>query len=233
MSSQEKAAAVEARYTGAEGLRYHAGKRGVPEAAIPWIARLRSEKIQPWVREGDTIFEYGVGGGWNLARLKCARRIGYDISEHVADQVKALGIELVPGTRELSTQSADAVICHHTLEHLLDPSAALTEMRRILKPGGKLLVFVPFEKERRYRRFDPEEPNHHLFSWNVQTLGNLVMDCGFRLLHAEVAGFGYDRFAAKWAVRMHVGERGFRVIRRLGHLVRPGLEVRVLASNLD
>lgn len=39
----------------------------------------------------------------------------------------------------------DAVLCSHTLEHIeyRDVSAALTEMRRVLKPGGELHVLVP------------------------------------------------------------------------------------------
>ena len=94
---------------------------------------------------------------------------------------------------------------------------------------GKLLLFVPYEKERRYRRFDPAEPNHHLFSWNVQTLGNLVCESGFEVQNAEIGEFGYDRLAASWASRFKVGEMGFRAIRNLGHLVRPAKEVRIVA----
>ena len=71
-----------------------------------------------------------------------------------------------------------------------------TPARRLLRPGGKLLLFVPFERERRYRIYRPDEPNHHLYSWNVQTLGNLMTELGFELLDGKVACFGYDRIAA-------------------------------------
>jgi SAM-dependent methyltransferase len=217
-------------YTGAEGRLYHEEKRGVPEASVPWIARLRAEKIQPWVKSGDVVFEYGVGSGWNLLALRCREKHGFDISEHVRERVEGTGIKFVPDLSQVLKQSADVVICHHTLEHLPDPHGALAEMRRILKGEGRLLLFVPFEKERRYRKFDPAEPNHHLFSWNVQTLGNLVTDSGFEVLEAMVGQFGYDRFAAAQAIRFRVGESGFRLIRRLVHLFRPGLEARVVAK---
>jgi ubiquinone/menaquinone biosynthesis C-methylase UbiE len=216
-------------YTGAEGRLYHEQKRGVPEASVPWIARLRAEKIQPWVRSGDVVFEYGVGSGWNFLALECREKHGFDISEHVREKIERAGISFVPDVAQLPNERVDVVICHHTLEHLPNPNRALAEMRRILKAQGRLLLFVPFEKERRYRKFDPAEPNHHLFSWNVQTLGNLVTDSGFEVLESMVGQFGYDRFAAAQAIRFRVGENGFRLIRSLAHLFRPGLEVRVSA----
>ena len=72
----------------------------------------------------------------------------------------------------------------------------------MLRDNGKLLLFVPFEKERKYRRYDPVEPNNHLYSWNVQTLGNLVESSGFKVAKGIIGRFGYDRFAAVWAARL-------------------------------
>ncbi len=216
-------------YTGDAGRAYHCGKRDIPDAAFPWVARLRAEKFVPWVRPGDAVFEFGAGWGWNLAALRCREKSACDISETVVPALKTLGIRIAAGPGDISSSSQDTVICHHVLEHVDDPAAALREMRRILKPDGRLLLFVPFETERRYRRFDPKEPNHHLFSWNVQTLGNLTESAGFSVVQAGTGRFGYDRFAAAWSVKLGGGERGFRLIRALLHAVRPGREVRLTA----
>lgn len=215
-------------YTGEAGKQYHHIKRAVPMAAVPWIARLRAEKIQPFVRGTDTVFEYGAGTGWNLIGLQCKRRIAFDISEHAGSEDKT--IQWITGLEEMSPASAEVVICHHALEHLLKPADALEAMKQWLHPGGRLLLYVPFEKERRYRHFNPAEPNHHLYSWNVQTLGNLVTECGFDVQSAGVGEFGYDRFAASLAIKLRMGETGFRIIRRVAHLLKPASEVRVVAS---
>lgn len=224
---QENSAAR--HYQGDAGHAYHEGKRGFPPAAFPWVARLRAEKFAPHVHATDTVIEFGVGAGWNLAELQCARRLGFDVSGFLAPTVRALGIEFVHASAELADASADVVICHHMLEHALNPAASLAEIRRVLKPGGKLLLHVPFEKERRYRHHDPAEPNHHLFSWNAQTLGNLVAECGFKLGEAGVGQFGYDRAASVWAVKLKLGEGGFRLLRSLAHTILPAAEVRVVA----
>ncbi|MEN9575882.1 MAG: hypothetical protein RL514_3737 [Verrucomicrobiota bacterium] len=217
-------------YQGDAGRAYHEGKRGLPPAAVPWVTRLRAEKFAPHIRATDTVVEFGVGAGWNLAELKCARRVGFDVSDFLAPAVRALGIEFVPASTALVDASADVVICHHMLEHALHPAASLAEIRRILKLGGKLLLHVPFEKEARYRHHNPAEPNHHLFSWNAQTLGNLVTECGFKLELAGIGQFGYDRAASAWAVKLKLGESGFRSLRSLAHLLVPAAEVRVVAT---
>ena len=216
-------------YQAERGRAYHGVKRGVPAIAYDWIARLRAEKFSSNVSSHDDVLEYGVGSGWNLAALNCKRRVGYDVSEFLEQAVRGQNIEFVSTTSRFADSSFDVVICHHTLEHVFHPVETLREIKRLLKARGKLLLFVPYEKESRYRRFDPAEPNHHLFSWNVQTLGNLVSEVGFEIRSGEIGEFGYDRFSATKAVKLKLGETGFRAIRRLGHLVRPAKEVRVVA----
>lgn len=44
----------------------------------------------------------------------------------------------------LADKSADAVICNSVLEHVPDPLKVVDEIYRILKPGGKCLIHVPF-----------------------------------------------------------------------------------------
>jgi SAM-dependent methyltransferase len=222
-------AVSEQHYRGEAGQRYQQQKRSVPEAAIPWLARLRAEKFQELIRTTDSVVELGVGLGWNLMELKCGRRIGTDLEDYLSPELKTGGIEFRNASSEIADETAEVVICHHVLEHVEQPVEMLREIRRILKPRGTALIFVPYEKEARYRRYDSSEPNHHLYSWNVQTLGNLVASQQLTLRKAEIGEFGYDRFAAKLALRMRLGESGFRAIRGIAHSLRPGREVRIIA----
>jgi SAM-dependent methyltransferase len=216
-------------YQGDQGRRYHELKRAIPEQAFPWIARFRAEKIEEHVRPGHTVLEYGVGLGWNLAALQCVRKIGLDVGEFLAPLVRQRGIEFVMDGAQLSPESVDVVVCHHTLEHVWVPTQTLAELHRLLRPRGTLLLYVPYEREQRFRHFNPREANHHLYSWNVQSLGNLVQDAGFSVQSAGLAPFGQERFAANLAVRFHLGESGFRTLRWLANTLKQEHEVRVVA----
>ena len=225
--------AVRERYVGEAGRSYHERRFAIPDAAYDWVARSRSRKIAPQVSAANTVVEFGVGHGWNLAALECHARIGFDVGAHVAPIVRDHGIAFVERAEELRSGSADVLICHHVLEHVPEPAETLAELRRILSPAGRLLLFVPYETERRFRRYTTDEPDHHLFSWTPQSLGNLVHDCGFTVTSAGLGEFGYDRIAAVWAHRLHLGELGFRLLRRLALTVRPSREVRIVATRRE
>ena len=51
--------------------------------------------------------------------------------------IAALGEQL-----PLATESVDVAICFNALDHMRDPGAALREIRRVLRPGGTLLLMI-------------------------------------------------------------------------------------------
>jgi SAM-dependent methyltransferase len=68
---------------------------------------------------------------------------GYDpSSEHGADNCDFhCDIQDMP---QIATASAGSVICLEVLEHVEDPERAAAELARILRPGGVLILAVPF-----------------------------------------------------------------------------------------
>lgn len=220
---------IESRYSGQAGKSYQDTVNEAPPGTYRWIANLRREKISPHVNTTDTVLEYGVGTGWNLARLDCGKKIGVDLSGHLAPFLKEKGIDFITDISSVPDGTADAVICHHVLEHTGHPLGILENIHRVLTSNGRLVLFVPYETQRKYRHYNPKEPNHHLYSWNVQTLGALVEASGFRVLEGGIRPFGYDRFAGIWALRFNIGEKGFRFLRQMLLFIRPVSEVYLIA----
>ena len=48
----------------------------------------------------------------------------------------------------------DAVLCNQVLEHVFNPNDFLLEINRVIKPGGKLLLTVPFVWDEHEQPFD-------------------------------------------------------------------------------
>jgi len=216
-------------YLGRSGHEYHR-QRALPAVCEKWVEQLRAEKIQPYVKETDVVFEYGCGVGWNLAKLRCHRKLGYDVSDFLEPQLRARQIEFVTSPNDLADASVDVLLIHHALEHMLEPLVVLQSVHRLLKPTGKLLIFVPFEKERKYRTFRRDDQKHHLYSWTPRSIGNLVQTSGYKVLDVQTLPFRFDRFAAIWAARLNIGEVGFRCLRRALLLIGSEDEIQLIAN---
>ena len=99
-------------YEGSAGREYHDGKRALAPAALEWVMRLRAEKFQPHVRPVDTVLELGVGAGWNLGRLLCARTSAAGLRDvHVATGDGSIALPSQRGERldPLPTPAAASV----------------------------------------------------------------------------------------------------------------------------
>jgi len=190
-----------ANYSGNAGAAYHEAKHGGGEFYDKIVARSRSQKFQPFVKETDVVLEYGVGTGYNLVGIRCHEKVGYDVAEACRAKVESKGIYFTSDIQEvLEWQSRfDVVICHHALEHVPNPQMDLSRIRQVLKPTGRILLCVPFEKGRRYRRFAPGDPDMHLFSWKTQTICNLLLLTSYEICSAKIRPFGYERALAPLA----------------------------------
>ena len=56
---------------------------------------------------------------------------------------------------DLPDESFDGVICSHVLEHVEDDRSAMRELRRVVRPGGWVIVSVPIDRSRPRSLEDP------------------------------------------------------------------------------
>ncbi|WP_287155784.1 class I SAM-dependent methyltransferase [Candidatus Solincola tengchongensis] len=108
--------------------------------------------------DGRRILDVGCGTGGNFAFLSRYGEVeGCDYSEEAVRFCRLRGIEHV---REASIYALpypdatfDLVTCLDVLEHLRLDLPALLELKRVLKPGGRLLLTIPGRPEL-YSDFD-------------------------------------------------------------------------------
>lgn len=128
--------------------------------------RKQRQKVVP-LATGD-VLEIGIGTALNAPfyeKARIRRIVGVDpaLQMHplALRRIKAAGldVELVGLSAEklpLEDQTFDSVVCTYTLCSIPDPASALAEIRRILRPGGKLLFsehgLAPDESVRRWQR---------------------------------------------------------------------------------
>lgn len=93
------------------------------------------------------ILDVGCGTGANIEMLaKFGEAEGVDVSDDALEFCKQKGLKAHKGLAEslpFADESFDVVTALDVIEHLDDDIAGLKEMRRVLKTGGKTLIFVP------------------------------------------------------------------------------------------
>lgn len=117
-----------------------------------WERRLFGEDHRPWAcsrAQGD-VLEIAVGTGLNLPFYDAARSVvGIDLSPAMLEiaRRRALEIGRDVGLREgdahqltFDDGSFDSVVCTFSLCNVPDPDRALSEMNRVLRDGGRLIL---------------------------------------------------------------------------------------------
>jgi SAM-dependent methyltransferase len=155
------------------------------------IGRLGGElnlwKFAPHVSDQDVVVDFGCGGGYLLARLPGRAKIGVEPSPLAREEAARQGVETVAATTELSKHWADVVVSNHALEHTLDPLSELQGIRRVLRPGGRLVLALPLDDWRSQREPNPSDPNRHLYTWTPLLLANLLHEAGVSVDYVKVS----------------------------------------------
>ena len=153
----------------------------------------------------------------------------------LAEKCVAIDVAPAPGLDLLSLAaplpfgpaSFDTVLCTQVLEHVYDVEAAVSEIARILKPGGRVIITVPFLYPTHEAPYDFWRTTH----WGLRSVltrhglkvDTLAAQGGPVLLVTHYLLGGFVQFL------MHIAKR----LGRFGSLIDNGLVRAVLAGPQD
>lgn len=120
--------------------------------------------IEDFQKTKGSLLDIGAGTGDFLVT---AKNSGWDVkgiepSEKARNIAKNKGIELISGIESVENASFDVVTMWHVLEHVPDIEKHIKELKRILKPGGTIIIAVP-----NYNSFDAKHYGHFWAAFDV------------------------------------------------------------------
>ena len=157
-----------------------------------WLAR----RARDFTAGAVSVLDLGCGDGLYLPELAGDERVvrGVDRSEVAlalaAERLPSAELSVVGANERLplADNVVERVWCCDALEHVVDTQVVLSEARRVLVPGGRLLVVTPdhplllrlrIALRGWERHFDPFSP--HLRFYTERSLREALDDCGFAL----------------------------------------------------
>jgi SAM-dependent methyltransferase len=127
----------------------------LPAGAITWAFGVGHPVRHARLRPGEMVLDVGCGGGIDalLAAVRVGARgrvIGLDMTPAMLDRARRHADEMAVETVEwraglmealpLPDATVDVVLCNGVLNLSTRKSRALAEMRRVLRPGGRLAL---------------------------------------------------------------------------------------------
>ncbi len=189
------------------GHDYHEGLwEAIPEGMRPPYMQARLDFLLAHVPARARVLDVGCGEGWFTAALAEAGReaVGIDVAEEPLRRARAraprLDLRRVPAAGEWSSLpdvSFDAVWAGEVIEHVADTAGWLSEVRRVLRSGGALVLSTPAHQPltrlalglsgRAFAaHFDPR--SDHLRFYTRRTLMALLEDFGFEPIATRAVG---------------------------------------------
>ena len=117
-----------------------------PKGLYPGPRQRYLDSIERCLGPKSRVLDAGCGGDWDISQYLYAPGrtvVGIDLAPPLQ---RTPGTDGVRGTLEhlpFADASFDLVVSMSVLEHLRDPLSSLSELARVLRPGGRLLVQAP------------------------------------------------------------------------------------------
>ena len=140
----------------------------------------------------ERALDVGIGDGRVAALVQTRYLTGVDVSQVALDRARArlpeADLELVEPDEELpfADNVFDLATCIETVEHVRDVQLLLSEIRRVLRPGGRLAISTPASSRWRILFRGVEHPfSPHLRSFTRRSLRRTLEVMGFQVLELD------------------------------------------------
>lgn len=122
-----------------------------PTSVTMYYRQPRSEMLRFIPTAAEQVLDLGCGEGAFSAVVKertGAEVWGIEFNAQAAERASSVIDRVLAGDAddriaELPDSYFDVVVCNDVLEHLVDPGATLTQLRRKLKPEGVVIASIP------------------------------------------------------------------------------------------
>jgi len=155
----------------------------------------RTVKDVPHYIADGVLLDIGCGKGTYLQQMKELgwQTLGVEFSDSGVQAATQAGLEVLHGTvveAGFQSDSIDYARMADVLEHLPDPVGTMTEIHRILKPGGMVQITLPNIRSFTFWLFGqywfPLEIPRHLFFYSPKSLRLLASTIGFDIKTMKV-----------------------------------------------
>jgi SAM-dependent methyltransferase len=147
-----------------------------PAARAPIATAIRDFAAQ--LPTGAAVLDAGAGEAPYRPLFEHCEYLTQDWSETVHPGGRVADVVADLQSLPLPADRFDAVVLTEVLEHIRRPEAALAELARVLRPGGQLLVTVPFVCELH------EEP-YDFYRYTPYALRAMLEDAGFTAISVD------------------------------------------------
>ncbi len=164
------------------------------------------------IPQNSKVLDFGCGDGTvaSLFLEKNCEVTGIDVSKVALSSVQKKGIKTIEWDLNkvplpLRKESFDVAVFADILEHLIDPVSILKEAHRLLKRGGRVIIYIPnfarFSNRIKMLKGDPIDILHwekygdeveHLHWFTKPKLKYLISNIGFKKIRFAPVGLPYN-----------------------------------------